>query len=147
MADSKKVEYRVGYGKPPRHSQFKPGQSGNKQGRPVKIRPSVQDIFSAELRRTYPIERNGKQEYLSMDRLIVLQLLRAAAKGNQKAIAIVLPMIDDAYKADLARANEAPRNQYSREALEKMTEQERIHLYRETIVKINDQYEREKTKR
>ena len=26
--------YAVGYGKPPRHSRFEPGQSGNPRGRP-----------------------------------------------------------------------------------------------------------------
>ena len=30
----------VGYGKPPKHSQFKPGQSGNPQGRPKGSRNS-----------------------------------------------------------------------------------------------------------
>ena len=27
-------DYEVGYGKPPKHSRFKPGQSGNPKGRP-----------------------------------------------------------------------------------------------------------------
>jgi len=27
-------DYEVGYGKPPKHGQFKPGQSGNPKGRP-----------------------------------------------------------------------------------------------------------------
>ena len=30
--------YKVGYGKPPRHSQFKKGQSGNPQGRPKQVK-------------------------------------------------------------------------------------------------------------
>lgn len=34
MTDKKKDGYEVGYGKPPRHSQFKKGQSGNRKGRP-----------------------------------------------------------------------------------------------------------------
>ena len=31
---SAKAGYEVGYGKPPQHSRFKPGQSGNPKGRP-----------------------------------------------------------------------------------------------------------------
>jgi hypothetical protein len=27
-------DYEVGYGKPPKHTRFKPGQSGNPKGRP-----------------------------------------------------------------------------------------------------------------
>lgn len=30
----KKPDYSVGKGKPPKHTQFKPGQSGNPKGRP-----------------------------------------------------------------------------------------------------------------
>ena len=34
MAD----EYEVGYGKPPKDSQFKKGESGNKRGRPKGVK-------------------------------------------------------------------------------------------------------------
>jgi len=30
--------YDVGYGKPPAHSRFKPGQSGNPRGRPKGVK-------------------------------------------------------------------------------------------------------------
>ena len=32
----KKKDYEIGYKKPPKHTQFKPGQSGNPKGRPQK---------------------------------------------------------------------------------------------------------------
>lgn len=31
------MKYKVGYGKPPKHTQWKPGQSGNPKGRSKKI--------------------------------------------------------------------------------------------------------------
>ena len=35
MADDKdKRDYEIGYGKPPKQTRFKPGQSGNPRGRP-----------------------------------------------------------------------------------------------------------------
>ena len=37
MADDDK-DYEVGYKKPPKHTQFQPGQSGNPAGRPPKSR-------------------------------------------------------------------------------------------------------------
>lgn len=33
-----KQEYAIGYGRPPIHSRFKPGQSGNPKGRPKGVR-------------------------------------------------------------------------------------------------------------
>jgi hypothetical protein len=34
-------KYSVGYGRPPKHSQFKKGMSGNKLGRPRNDRPPL----------------------------------------------------------------------------------------------------------
>lgn len=43
-------EGRVGYGRPPKHTQFKKGQSGNPNGRRRK-HLSERDIVEAELRK------------------------------------------------------------------------------------------------
>lgn len=51
MADMRKPpsgDYEVGYGKPPKHSQFMPGQSGNKGRR--KKRPETQAEIVARVR-------------------------------------------------------------------------------------------------
>ena len=36
MAKKKKDDYEVGYGRPPKKTQFKKGQSGNPKGRPKR---------------------------------------------------------------------------------------------------------------
>ena len=36
MAKKRKDDYEVGFGRPPKKSQFKKGQSGNPKGRPKK---------------------------------------------------------------------------------------------------------------
>ena len=41
-------EYEVGYSKPPKHSRFKPGQSGNPKGR-AKGTPNLKTDLSQEL--------------------------------------------------------------------------------------------------
>ena len=44
--------YEVGYGKPPKHTQFKPGQSGNRKGRPRgqrNFRTAVRDALQEKV--------------------------------------------------------------------------------------------------
>jgi len=79
----------VGYKQPPRHSQFKPGQSGNPKGRPKKT-SSLPDVFAKELRTQIPIIKNGKRKKVSMLEAIVKQHLNKAANGDAKAAALVL---------------------------------------------------------
>ena len=47
--NSEPMEERVGYGRPPKASQFKPGQSGNPGGRPKgkpDVRREIEDVLS-----------------------------------------------------------------------------------------------------
>jgi hypothetical protein len=85
----RKAKDPVGYKKPPRHTQFKPGQSGNPKGRPKKA-ATLPDVFSKELRKQVPIINNGKRKKVSMLEAIVKQHLNKAANGDSKAAAIVL---------------------------------------------------------
>jgi hypothetical protein len=39
-------DYQVGYGKPPKHTQFKPGKSGNPQGRPKGTKNLKTDLIA-----------------------------------------------------------------------------------------------------
>jgi len=88
--EQKKQEEKeaVGYKKPPRHTQFKPGQSGNPKGRPKKA-ATLPDVLSKELRTRVPIVNNGKRKKVSMLEAIVKQHLNKAASGDSKAAAIV----------------------------------------------------------
>ncbi len=43
MSDDEKV----GYGRPPKNHQFRPGESGNPRGRPKKRPPSYEDLLNA----------------------------------------------------------------------------------------------------
>ncbi|MGN6357712.1 MAG: DUF5681 domain-containing protein [Novosphingobium sp.] len=81
-----------GFGKPPRHSQFKPGQSGNPRGRPKGAR-GVKTDLAAELNATWTTSVNGQPIKGTKQRLMFRTLTARAATGDVKAAAVLLPLI------------------------------------------------------
>ena len=51
--------YEVGYGKPPKHTRFKPGQSGNPKGRKPGSK-NVMTLLEQTLFDTVKVRENGK---------------------------------------------------------------------------------------
>ena len=73
--------YAVGYKKPPKHSQFKKGQSGNPRGR-AKQRPNIQTLLSEELGHQLSFNENGRLARDSKLRLMVKQAINKAVAGD-----------------------------------------------------------------
>src|ERR1700675_3037608 len=72
-------DYKIGYGKPPRHAQFRKGTTGCPTGRPK--RPpgiSIKEILDGDQR-----GKNG--EVISRREAYVIALVNEALRGNQKA--------------------------------------------------------------
>lgn len=78
-------DYDVGYGRQPKHSQFKKGQSGNPKGRKKGARGLKTDL-RAELNERIEITENGKTVKLTKQQLMVKQLAAKAIKGDVRAI-------------------------------------------------------------
>src|ERR1700687_1673760 len=89
MDKNKKSYYPIGYKKPPRHTQFKPGQSGNVKGRP-KGTKNFATVLDKELRTKIEVTENGKRKKISKRDAIVKQTVNKAAAGDPKATVIVL---------------------------------------------------------
>lgn len=84
-----KGSYEVGFGKPPRSRQFKPGQSGNPAGRP----PAAKNFATAieqELKSRVIITENGRRKRISKREVIAKHLVNKAASGDLKAIPLLL---------------------------------------------------------
>jgi hypothetical protein len=79
----------VGYGRPPTHSQFAKGKSGNPKGRPKGSR-NFGLVIEAELNAKIPINENGKRRTISKREAVAKQLVNKAASGDAKAIPILL---------------------------------------------------------
>ena len=85
--------YEVGYGKPPKHTRFEPGQSGNPKGRP-KGRKNFKTEFIEEFSELVTIVENGKKIRISKQRALIKKLFIMAADGNIKALDTIHKMID-----------------------------------------------------
>lgn len=73
-------DYTVGYGKPPRHSRFAKGRSGNPAGRPRKDKPPADLRSMLERVANETIEIGG--ETLTLQELELKAIQRKAAKGD-----------------------------------------------------------------
>lgn len=97
-------DYEVGYGKPPKKNQFKPGRSGNPRGRPKGAKNFATDILK-ELNEMITIRENGKTKRVTKRQLNVKALVAKGAKGDVKAnlalIAIEQAMLADGKNSDL----------------------------------------------
>jgi len=84
-------EYDVGYGKPPKGSQFQKGKSGNSSGRP-KQDPGMAAVFRKVSKQK--VTANGPKGPQSMTKLeaSVTQLVNKAASGDLKAMKVLLLM-------------------------------------------------------
>jgi hypothetical protein len=92
MVKDDDLKYTVGYRKPPRHAQFKPGQSGNAKGRPKKA-TAVDDVLYEEFNRFVTITEGRKRRRLSKLRLVVRQNINKAANGDLRAAAMLLKLL------------------------------------------------------
>jgi len=85
-------EYPVGYGRPPQHTRFQPGRSGNPKGRP-KGSKNLNTLFAEELAQTITVTENGKRKKISKRRALAKQLVNKALSNDPKAAALVLDQI------------------------------------------------------
>jgi hypothetical protein len=89
----KKKDYEVGYGKPPVHTRFRKGQSGNPSGKPKKVW-SEDEILLRDLSSKVPVTEGGKQRHMSKLEVVLKQQVKLAMKGDPKAVRIII----DAYR-------------------------------------------------
>ena len=109
MARSKisREDYEVGYGRPPTHTRFKEGYSGNSRGRPRGTKNLKTDLME-ELSERISVSEGGKPKKLSKQRALVKSLTAKAIKGDARAISIlvnlmvrVLALVEEEREVDL----------------------------------------------
>ncbi|GLQ22556.1 hypothetical protein GCM10007853_04300 [Algimonas ampicilliniresistens] len=92
MPDKPDPDYKVGYGKPPSHTRFKPGRSGNPKGRPKNARGLKTDL-RAELVSKMKIRMNGEDVSGTKQQLMLRTLTTRAASGDVSATRILIDLV------------------------------------------------------
>ena len=109
--------YEVGYGKPPRETQFKRGKSGNPKGRP-KGSKNLTSIVLAESRREVQI--NGPRGSRKVTKLeaTVMQLGNKSAQGDIRASRDFIALIKASEEAEASNDGTQALTELDRSVLE-----------------------------
>ena len=94
----------VGFGKPPRRSRFKAGQSGNPKGRPKGTRNLATQV-RAVLGRRIPVLEQGQRRFVSATEALLHRYLALALKGDVKAGAFLLGLLERLQPAETEEAS------------------------------------------
>ena len=86
--------FEAGYGKPPRHTRFKKGQSGNPRGRP-KGSKNLTTLLTEALNEPVIVAENGGRRKITMRQAIIKQLVNRSATADWRAIKILLDLVRD----------------------------------------------------
>jgi hypothetical protein len=90
---SKPPRYAVGYGRPPKATQFKPGRSGNPKGRPKGPR-SIGAILRDVIAQRVPVAEGGKTRRLPALEVMLRRLVNEAMRSDPKAIKLLLTLVE-----------------------------------------------------
>src|SRR6266851_3230749 len=107
MADDEKPDYEVGYGKPPLHTRFKKGQSGNLRGRPRGAK-NLTTLVSDALDQLVVVTENGRRREISKRYLGIAQLVNKFAMADLHATRILLGMLLDGERCASSAPDEQP---------------------------------------
>ena len=89
--DPNSSDYETGYGKPPKHSQFKPGQSGNPKGR-KKGQRGLKTELAAALDMAVTAKMNGQTRKATTLSHAMTALALKAAGGDLKAFKLLVDL-------------------------------------------------------
>jgi hypothetical protein len=106
MADSAS-DYQVGPGRPPLHTRFKKGESGNPGGRRAKSLPA---LLAAALNETVVVTIDGRRRTITKREAIVTQMVDKSASADLRATKMLIDMMKDVeHKAGDAAPPPEPR--------------------------------------
>ena len=139
MSDKEQMpEYEVGYRKPPKRTQFQPGQSGNKMGRP-KGAKNLATIVGNAITERVMVNENGKRQSISKLEVAVKQLVNKAAAGDLRSMMQLLPLVQLVEgRAEAAAASTPSVVEADRTMMSSIAERFRRRIVEETTTQPTD---------
>ena len=119
----------VGYKKPPVHTRFKPGQSGNLKGRP-KGTKNLETDLREELSERIVVREGRTERRISKQRALLKSLTAKAIKGDTRAATVLFNMILRVLEAAPNDPDTAPLTAEEREVIEAL--EQRLRCQAET---------------
>ena len=107
MPADKQRNYEVGYGKPPRHTWFTKGQSGNPRGR-ARGAKNLKTLLIDTLNELVVVAENGRRRTINKRHAFIKQIVNHALKGDWRAAKLVidtLQRIEDRTESETAEAS------------------------------------------
>jgi hypothetical protein len=89
VSDTKDSDYDVGFGKPPKHTQFHKGRSGNPTGRARGSR-NASTLLDEALSERVIVAENGRRRKVTKFEVVLTQLVNKAAQGEHRSTRLLL---------------------------------------------------------
>jgi hypothetical protein len=97
-----KDNYKVGYGRPPVHTQFPPGHSGNAEG--SRKKPKKPQDMNARLKKaaeeTVEVQEGGRKRKVKKIDLAMTQMMNKAAQGQPTFVKLALKEFQSAQASE-----------------------------------------------
>jgi hypothetical protein len=85
-------DYEVGYGRPPRETRFRPGQSGNPTGSrkgSTTIGARLRELMNSKVK----VAEHGRTRWISRLDVMLRQLTNDAMRGDQRALKLLMEFL------------------------------------------------------
>ena len=109
--------YKVGYGKPPKETQFQKGKSGNPKGKPKASQP-LEAVFLREGARLVTIKSGESVQKVAKRDALVRRLIDMARQGDIAAARLALPHLFAAAASGAEPEAAAPLSDAERAAMQ-----------------------------
>jgi hypothetical protein len=121
VSESNGGEYEVGFKRPPVHTRFRKGESGNRKGRPKGTKNLKTDLHE-ELNERITVKEGERTRKISKQRAFVKTVLSKAMKGDGRAGATLVTILSRTTDLSASDATPAtPISEQEEELLEALT--------------------------